>query len=109
MVGMVTALAVGAPAARAQNLTPEILVQRAEILDQITRFYYNIRSTDPHSFTEFFTEDGELILGTRSLRGKEAIASAYVREPDNFNASAFSFNILVGNPLITVNGPPPPR
>jgi hypothetical protein len=31
-------------------------------------------------------------------------SSAYVRVPNNFNANAFSFNILVGNPLITVNG-----
>ena len=90
--------------ARAQNLTPEILVERAEILDQITRYYYNIRSENPDSFSEFFTEDGELILGTRVLRGRRAIADAYVRGADNFNARAFSFNILVGNPLITVNG-----
>ena len=90
--------------AHAQNLTPEILVERAEILDQITRYYYNIRSENPDSFSEFFTEDGELILGTRVLRGRQAIAGAYVRGPDNFNARAFSFNILVGNPLITVDG-----
>lgn len=88
----------------AQDLTPEILVERAEILDQITRYYYNILNPDPESFAEFFTEDGELILGTRSLRGRQAIADAYVRDPDNFNANAFSFNILVGNPLITVDG-----
>jgi SnoaL-like protein len=92
-----------APSARAQNLTPQILVERAEILDQITRYYYNIRNPDPQSFLEYFTEDGELILGTRSYKGKE-IASAYVRAPNNFNANAFSFNTLIGNPLIVVNG-----
>ncbi len=27
-----------------------------------------------------------------------------MRAPNNFNAGAFSFNILVGNPLITVTG-----
>jgi hypothetical protein len=101
---MAATMAVGAPPAAGQNLTPEILVERAEILDQITRYYYNIRSKDPQSFARYFTEDGELILGTRSLKGHEAIANAYVRSPDNFNANAFSFNILVGNPLITVNG-----
>jgi len=90
--------------AQAQNLTPEILVERAEILDQITRFYYNILNPDPESFLAFFTPDGELRLGpTRIHRGQE-IASAYVRAPDNFNANAASFNILIGNPLITVTG-----
>jgi hypothetical protein len=89
--------------AKAQNLTPEILVERAEILDQITRYYYNILNPDPRSFLEFFTDDCELILGTNSFRGEDIVA-AYVRAPDNVNANAFSFNILVGNPLIVVNG-----
>jgi hypothetical protein len=103
-VALAATMALAAPSAAAQDLTPEILVERAEILDQITRYYYNIRSKEPESFARYFTEDGELILGMRSLKGHEAIANAYVRSPDNFNANAFSFNILVGNPLITVNG-----
>jgi hypothetical protein len=101
--GSVCCLAFTSLPARSQNLTPEILVERAEILDQITRYYYNILNPDPQSFLEYYTEDGELILGTRSIKGAD-IANAYVRAPDNFNANAFSFNILVGNPLITVNG-----
>ncbi len=91
------------PAAQAQGLTPQVLVERAEILDQITRYYYNILNPDPESFLDFFTADGELILGTRSIKGKD-IAKAYVRSPDNANANAFSFNIVVGNPLIVVKG-----
>jgi hypothetical protein len=102
-LGATCCLALTSLHASAQNLTPEILVERAEILDQITRYYYNILNPDPASFLEYYTEDGELILGTRSIKGAD-IASAYVRAPDNFNANAFSFNILVGNPLITVNG-----
>jgi hypothetical protein len=104
-VGLAVAgLALAAPAVQAQNLTPQILVERAEILDQITRFYYNILNPDPNSFLEFFTPDGELRLGPTRVHRGEDIASAYVRAPDNFNANAASFNILVGNPLITVNG-----
>lgn len=91
------------PAAQAQGLTPQVLVERAEILDQITRYYYNILNPDPESFLDFFMADGELILGTRSIKGKD-IAKAYVRSPDNANANAFSFNIVVGNPLIVVKG-----
>jgi hypothetical protein len=101
---LIGSLALTAPAAQAQNLTPEILVERAEILDQITRFYYNILNPDPQSFRQFFTEDGELRLGPTRIHRGEDIASAYVRQPDNFNANAASFNILIGNPLITVNG-----
>lgn len=97
-VALVTAMPV-----RAQNLTPQILVERAEILDQITRYYYNILNPDPASFREFFTPDGELILATRSFKGEE-ITRIYTRSADNANANAFSFNILVGNPLIVVNG-----
>jgi SnoaL-like domain len=102
-LAVVCTLLLGAPALGfAQNLTPQLLVERAEILDQITRYYYNILNT-PESFREFFTKDGELILGTRSFKGDE-ITRAYVRSADNPNANAFSFNILVGNPLITIKG-----
>lgn len=89
--------------AAAQTHTPQTLVERQEIVDQITRYYYNILNPDPKSFLQFYTQDGELILGTRSYRGDD-IAKAYERSADNPNANAFSFNILVGNPLIVIDG-----
>jgi hypothetical protein len=41
--------------------------------------------------------------GNRSDKGDD-IAKAYVRSADNPAANAFSFNILVGDPLIVVKG-----
>jgi len=99
----VAGMLANSPPARTQNHTPQTLVERQEILDQITRYYYNILNPDPQSFRAFYVADGELILGTRSYKGDE-IAKAYARGADNPNANAFSFNIVVGNPLIVIKG-----
>jgi uncharacterized protein (TIGR02246 family) len=88
--------------ASAQEITLETLVERQKIQDLITRYYYNFGGT-PESFANFFVPDGELILIGQSFKGREAIARAYTfpggEAPENF-----SFNSLISNLLITVNG-----
>jgi hypothetical protein len=110
-------LALGsAPAALAQEKwTAQTLIDRQQILDQITRYYYNFGKAERLEETSFYAEDGELILGTRHYKGHEGIKSAYNRAPAadaKGTAPAapaaprerLAFNVAVENPLIIVHG-----
>jgi hypothetical protein len=95
------------PAARAQDMTAKTLVDRAQIQDLITRYYYNFGKENPESFSDFYADDAELILGTTHFKGKDGIAKAYA--PRNAAGSApapkaYSFNVTINNPLIIVHG-----
>ncbi|MEP6961021.1 MAG: nuclear transport factor 2 family protein [Acidobacteriota bacterium] len=116
-------LALGsAPAARAQEKwTAQTLIDRQQILDQITRYYYNFGKAERQSEESFYAEDGELILGARHYKGKEGIQQAYNRTPAAPAAGApaaapappvaaapprerTAFNVAIENPLIVVHG-----
>src|SRR5579871_2793835 len=71
-----------APGARAEDkMTVQSLIDRQQILDQITRYYYNFGKAERQSEESFYVEDGELILGTRHYKGREGIKQAYNRAP----------------------------
>ncbi len=92
------------PAVQAQDLTARELSDRAQIQDLITRYYYNF-GKDSESFTDFYADDAELILGTNHFKGKEGIAKAYQRAAANGGpGKAYSFNVTISNPLIVVHG-----
>jgi len=93
------------PAALAQDLTTRALSDRAQIQDLITRYYYNFGKSDRESFTDFYADDAELILGTNHFKGKDGIAKAYERAGQTSPmAKAYSFNVTISNPLIIVHG-----
>ena len=93
------------PAAWAQGVTAQTLVDRAQIQDLITHYYYNFGRENPQSFADFYADDAELILGNTHYKGREGIAKAY--GGGNSNGAirkAYSFNVTISNPLITVHG-----
>lgn len=104
------------PAAHAQEkMTLQTLIDRQQIQDQITRYYYNFGKAERQEETSFYAEDGELILGTRHYKGHEGIKQAYNRTaatpPAGAPAAApgpprerLAFNVEIGNPLIIVHG-----
>jgi hypothetical protein len=97
-----------------QKVTAQTLIDRQQILDQITRYYYNFGKAERQSEESFYAEDGVLILGTRRYEGRDGIKSAYNRPPPAPAADATAapatprerlpFNITVDNALITVRG-----
>lgn len=96
---------ISVPAARAQDMTVKALSDRAQIQDLITRYYYNFGKPDRESFTDFYADDAELILGANHFKGKDGIAKAYERAGGNSPAAkAYSFNVTISNPLIIVHG-----
>jgi hypothetical protein len=123
VLGLCVAALVSAPAARAEDkMTAQSLIDRQQILDQITRYYYNFGKAERQSEESFYAEDGELILGTRHYKGKEGIKQAYNRAPAAPAAGAAAaagaapaaaappprertaFNVAIENPLIVVHG-----
>jgi hypothetical protein len=100
------ALASG-PAAWAQDITARALVDRAQIQDLITHYYYNFGKDSPENFADFYADDAELILGTTHFKGKEGIEKAYHRAAgagSSPSAKAYAFNVTISNPLIVVHG-----
>lgn len=98
-------LSVGTPAA-AQAVTAETLVDRAQIEDLLTRYYNGLGRAGDRNFGIFYTDDAEMILGTTSYKGRAAIEGAYeaLAGADIPQRKAFSFTILMTNPLIVVHG-----
>lgn len=103
----VACLALSIVPAQAQEVTAKTLVDRAQITDLITRYYNNFGRENPENFSDFYADDAELILGTRSFKGKDGILTAYGRGPGQTPREPpqrFSFIVTIGNPLIVVHG-----
>jgi len=117
------------PVTQAQEMTTRALIDRAQIQDLITRYYYNFGKPNPEDFSDFYADDAELILGTTHFKGKEGIEKAYGRGGGNGGArsssasgsggnsggagssggnnalrQAYAFNVIISNPLIIVHG-----
>jgi ketosteroid isomerase-like protein len=92
--------------AQAQDLTARALSDRAQIQDLITRYYYNFGNSQPESFSDFYADDAELILGTAHFKGKSGIAKAYANAGRGGPTAKkpYSFNVTISNPLIVVHG-----
>jgi hypothetical protein len=97
------------------DATAQMLADRQQILDQITRYYYNFGKAERQAEETFYAVDGELILGTRHYKGHEGIKSAYNRTPAAPKAGEapaapaaprerLAFNVAIENPLIIVHG-----
>jgi len=65
------------PALAAPPVTAQTLIDRQEIQDLITRYYYNFGKENRENFTDFYADDAELILGNTHYKGKEGIMKAY--------------------------------
>ncbi len=95
------------PAANAQEtaVTAQTLVDRAQIEDLLTTYYYNLGHSGPDGFSRFYADGAELVLGPNSYKGKDGIANAYkAAGKANPGLKAYSFQVLLNNPLIVVHG-----
>ena len=94
--------------ARAEDLTSKALLDRAQIQDLITHYYYNFGKDSPENFTDFYADDAELILGDTHFKGRDGIAKAYSRAANPAQKTptqkAYAFNVTISNPLIVVHG-----
>ena len=104
ILGLTLALA-SAAAAQESPMSAETLVDRAQIEDLLTRYYYNLGHGAADSFSAFYADDAELVLGPNSYKGKDGIEGAYKAAGANApGRKAFSFNVMLSNPLIVLHG-----
>lgn len=110
-IAMFCLLLAGLPAMAAEEVSSKTVVNRLQIQDLITRYYNNFGKEDPENFSDFYADDAELILGTRTYKGKDGILAAYGRGPAAANQpprpprrQRYSFIVTPTNLLIVVHG-----
>ena len=92
----------------AQQLTMETLLDRIQIEDFLTRYYYDLSQGESHALSEYFTEDALLDVDSTIAKGHAEIAKLYERPAPDPNAPPAAprgqSHMLLTNPVITING-----
>jgi len=92
----------------AQQVTRETLLDRIQIEDLLTRYYYDLSRSNAHEMSEYFTEDALLDVDGTIAKGRAEIAKLYQSpEPDSKEpapASARRMHMLLSNPIIKITG-----
>jgi hypothetical protein len=108
MLGAALALLLSGGAQAKPRTTAATLLDRIQIEDLIIDYYAQFGGDRPATFGDEYTDDGELVLGTRVIKGKEAIKAMYagIRAPAGAAPARPRprMNVLVNNPNITVTG-----
>jgi hypothetical protein len=106
---MVVLLAPLSRSALAQQVTAETLLDRIQIEDLLTRYYYDLAQGESHALSEYFTGDALLDVDGTIARGHAEIAKLYQR-PDAETkkgqppVSRPHNHMLLTNPVIEVKG-----
>ena len=92
--------------ARAQQVTMETLLDRIQIQDLLTRYYYDLAQGKSHELSDYFTEDAMLDVDGTIAHGRNDIAKLYgggaARKADA--APRPQNHMMLTNPVIEVRG-----
>jgi hypothetical protein len=92
----------------AQQVTMETLLDRIQIEDLLTRYYYDLSRSNAHELSEYFTEDALLDVDGTIAKGRAEIAKLYQSPTPNSKepvpAPARRMHMLLNNPIIKING-----
>lgn len=93
---------------QAQQVTMETLLDRIQIEDLLTRYYYDLSQGNAHEMSEFFTEDALLDVDGTIAKGQAEIKKLYERpEPDANEPPpdpSRRGHMLLTNPIIEIKG-----
>jgi hypothetical protein len=87
-------------------VTAETLLDRIQIQDFLTRYYYDLSVGKAHELAEYFTEDAVLDVDGTVARGHKEIAKLYER-PEGSRPAPKGYrrgNMILSNPIINVEG-----
>ena len=89
-------------------VTMKTLLDRIQIEDFLTRYYYDLTVGKAHELAEYFTEDAVLDVDGVVAKGHKEIAKLYERPPPSADAPPKTGyrrgNMLLTNPIINVEG-----
>jgi hypothetical protein len=90
--------------AQPRSATPETLLDRIVIEDLMVEYYTKLTAEQRHDIGDIFAEDAVLEANGLVLRGRNAIQRLYDTARDPRIVPGSTYNMLLGNPRITVNG-----
>ena len=92
----------------AQQVTMETLLDRIQIEDLLTRYYYNLSRSNAHELSEYFTEDALLDVDGTIAKGRAEIAKLYQNPTPGPKEPAPKpgrrMHMLLTNPIINIKG-----
>ena len=92
----------------AQQVSMETLLDRIQIEDLLTRYYYDLSLGNAHELSEYFTEDALLDVDGTVAKGHAEIAKLYQRPAPGPNEPAPEpgrrGHMLLTNPIIEIHG-----
>jgi hypothetical protein len=92
----------------AQQVTMETLLDRIQVEDLLTRYYFDLSRSKAHELSEYFTEDALLDVDGTIAKGRAEIAKLYGSPaPDPKQPAAAPgrrMHMLLTNPVIAVKG-----
>jgi hypothetical protein len=92
----------------AQQVTMNTLLDRIQIEDLLTRYYFNLSRSNAHELSEYFTEDALLDVDGTVAKGRAEIAKLYQNPAPDPKQPAQAPNrrmhMLLSNPIIAIKG-----
>jgi ketosteroid isomerase-like protein len=88
-------------------VTAETLLDRINIQDFLTRYYYDLSVGKAHELAEYFTEDAVLDVDGVVAKGHKEIAKLYERPAGAKPTAPKGYrrgNMILSNPIINVEG-----
>jgi len=92
--------------AMAQQVTMETLLDRIQIQDLLTRYYYDLAQGKAHELSDYFTQDAMLDVDGTIAHGRDEIAKLYGAGPARRADAAPrpQNHMMLTNPVIEVRG-----
>jgi ketosteroid isomerase-like protein len=86
-------------------VTEKTLLDRINIQDFLTRYYYDLSVGKAHELAEYFTEDAVLDVDGMVAKGHKEIAKLYERPAPTTPPKGYRRgNMILSNPIINVEG-----